>query len=74
MRNFLDYVCDDFSGLRSDAESNPITVHIPVNTITPSEIEGLSLADERKFRYFACEMILGAGILLKLPMVTMATA
>lgn len=49
-------------------------MHIPVNTITPSEIEGLSLADERKFRYFACEIILEAGILLKLPMVTMATA
>lgn len=30
---------------------------IPINTVSPSEIEGLSLSDERKLRIYGCELI-----------------
>ena len=52
----------------------PNEVYIPPNTVSPSELDGLPLEDERKFRSYSCELIMDAGILLKMPVVTMATA
>ena len=66
MKNFLDFICDDF-------QNSPI--YLPLNTVTPSEqIDGMTLLDERRFRVFACGLIQESGILLRLPAVTMATA
>ncbi|OQR96510.1 cyclin-L1 [Achlya hypogyna] len=41
---------------------------------TPSEAEGVGAADEKRHRFFACELIQEAGILLSLPQVVLATA
>ncbi|ETW00671.1 hypothetical protein H310_07235 [Aphanomyces invadans] len=41
---------------------------------TPSQLEGLSGADEKQHRFFACELIQESGILLQLPQVVLATA
>lgn len=49
IRNYLEYICDDFD--RDNA------MFIPINTITPSELQGLSLEDERKLRVYGCELI-----------------
>ena len=66
VKNYLDFICDDF-------KNSPI--YLPINTVTPSEqADGMSLGEERRFRAFACEIIQDTGILLKLPEVTMATA
>ncbi|CDW77457.1 cyclin l1 [Stylonychia lemnae] len=73
VKNYLDYVCDDFSAEYED-QRKALAINLPINTITPSELDGLSLQDERRFRIYGCELIQDAGILLKLPQVTMATA
>jgi len=52
----LDYVCDDFSAQYED-QRKAIAINLPINTITPSELDGLSLQDERKFRIYGCELI-----------------
>lgn len=66
VKNFLDFICDDFS-------KSPI--YLPINTVSPSEeIDQMSLSDERRFRLIACEIIQEAGVLLRLPIVTMSTA
>lgn len=41
---------------------------------TPSRKDGVDSVTERKLRIYGCEIIQDAGILLKLPQVTMATA
>ncbi|KAM7542087.1 hypothetical protein Aperf_G00000010155 [Anoplocephala perfoliata] len=43
-------------------------------TPTPSNLDGLDPETEFDLRYFGCELIQDAGILLKLPQVAMATA
>jgi hypothetical protein len=49
VKNFLDFICDDFS-------KSPI--YLPINTVTPSEeTDQMSLTDERKFRLIACEIL-----------------
>ncbi|RHY95890.1 hypothetical protein DYB31_010645 [Aphanomyces astaci] len=42
--------------------------------LTPSQAEGLSATDEKRHRFYACELIQEAGILLQLPQVVLATA
>ncbi|CAK4684489.1 unnamed protein product [Aphanomyces euteiches] len=42
--------------------------------MTPSQHEGMSAEDEKRHRFFACELIQESGILLQLPQVVLATA
>ncbi|KAG9413808.1 hypothetical protein AC1031_013024 [Aphanomyces cochlioides] len=42
--------------------------------MTPSQQEGMSAEDEKRHRFFACELIQESGILLQLPQVVLATA
>ena len=49
IRNYLEFICDDFDGDNA--------MFIPINTVTPSEIEGLPLEEERKLRIYGCELI-----------------
>jgi hypothetical protein len=66
VKNFLDFICDDFSRA---------PLYLPINTVSPSEeLDGLRLRDERGFRLLACELIQEAGVLLRLPIVTVSTA
>eukprot|EP00347_Sterkiella_histriomuscorum_P007354 403349268 len=81
VKNYLDYICDSFdinnqseNSTNDSTDEGAIAINLPINTVTPSELEGLSLEDERKFRIYGCMLIQEAGILLKLPMITMATA
>ena len=64
IKNYLEYIWD--------GKNNAI--YIPVNIITPSEIEGLTLEDERKIRIYGCEFIKEASILLKMPNIVASTA
>ncbi|KAF0682528.1 Aste57867_25326 [Aphanomyces stellatus] len=41
---------------------------------TPSQRDGVSTSDEKRHRFFACELIQEGGILLQLPQVVLATA
>ena len=50
------------------------SVLIPLDVIRPSEYDGVSLEDEKKFRLFGCELIQEGGIMLKLPQNAMVTA
>ena len=66
VKNFLDFICDDF-------KNSP--VYLPINIVSPSEqSEGMTLGEERRFRVFACEIIQDSGISLRLPQVTISTA
>jgi hypothetical protein len=65
--NYLDYIWNE-------ASSKVEAVYLPLNTVTPSEIEGMSLEEERKFRVYGCELIQDAGILLKMPNIVLSTA
>jgi hypothetical protein len=49
IKNYLDFICDDL-----DSDN---AINIPINTITPSELDGLHLEDERKLRVYGCELI-----------------
>ena len=48
-RNYLEYICDDLNSENS--------IYIPINTVTPSELEGFTLDEERRFRVYGCELI-----------------
>eukprot|EP00826_Nyctotherus_ovalis_P039443 TRINITY_DN3795_c0_g2_i2.p1 TRINITY_DN3795_c0_g2~~TRINITY_DN3795_c0_g2_i2.p1 ORF type:complete len:365 (-),score=108.97 TRINITY_DN3795_c0_g2_i2:77-1171(-) len=60
--------------LDSAEELSPDFVLVPLDVIRPSEFDGLSLQEESNLRLFACELVQEAGIMLKLPQVTIATA
>ena len=49
IRNYLEYICDDIESENA--------IYIPINTLTPSELEGLTLYQERKLRVYGCEVI-----------------
>eukprot|EP01022_Parablepharisma_sp_SALTPOND_P000772 TRINITY_DN105022_c0_g1_i1.p3 TRINITY_DN105022_c0_g1~~TRINITY_DN105022_c0_g1_i1.p3 ORF type:complete len:481 (+),score=49.20 TRINITY_DN105022_c0_g1_i1:4477-5919(+) len=53
---------------------NVTAVLMPPDVIRPSEYDGFSLEEENNLRLFGCELIQEAGIMLKLPQVTMITA
>lgn len=49
VRNYLDYICDDLETENS--------IYLPVNTVTPSENDGITLQNERRLRVYGCELI-----------------
>ena len=54
-------------------EEEKVSIYIPWDIQTPSEVEGMTLLEERKIRIFCTGMIQEAGILLKLPQVCILT-
>lgn len=64
VKNYLDYIWN----------GNNNGIYLPVNIITPSEIEGLTLEEERMIRIYGCEFIKEASILLKMPNIVASTA
>ncbi|CAH0473978.1 unnamed protein product [Peronospora belbahrii] len=54
----------------------PVYVVLPASILarSPSFVDGISRNTERLHRFFGCELIQEAGILLRLPQVVMATA
>ncbi|KAF4320674.1 hypothetical protein BBO99_00001272 [Phytophthora kernoviae] len=54
----------------------PVYVVLPASVLTrsPSSQDGIDPSTERQHRFFGCELIQEAGVLLRLPQVVMATA
>lgn len=50
VRNYLEFISEDL-------ENTQAAIYIPINTVSPSELEGISLEDERRLRVYACEII-----------------
>jgi cyclin L len=61
------------NGMEKYEENEEEFNYIPWEIPTPSELEGLSLVDEKKIRIFMSGLIQEAGILLKLPQVCILT-
>ena len=59
LQNYVEFI------MPSDECEN--VIYIPVNTLTPSELQGMSLLDERLLRQYGCTIITKAGIMLRLP-------
>mmetsp|Transcript_48815 Transcript_48815/g.35927 ORF Transcript_48815/g.35927 Transcript_48815/m.35927 type:complete len:91 (+) Transcript_48815:155-427(+) len=80
VRNFLNFIWnsneDDRELMEAEKHGNQVmqNIYIPINTVTPSEIEGLKLEEERKLRVFGCELIRDSTMMLKMPNIVSTTA
>jgi hypothetical protein len=57
VQNYVDFL----------APSTDDDIYLPFNTLTPSELAGMSQAQERLLRKYGCLIISKAGQMLKLP-------
>lgn len=54
-------------------QETSVSIYIPWDIQTPSELEGMSVVEERKIRIFCTGLIQEAGVLLKLPQISILT-